>query len=84
MGFRLAAGGKEGVGKCSASEGTRVKEMLTDTINVICLLPQEVDGSLFCSFCTLTFSPPALHALTVREKLEKTAWKEKQPIERNK
>lgn len=41
--------------------GLGVKEMLTDTINVICLLPQEVDGSLFCSFCPLTFSPPALH-----------------------
>lgn len=30
--------------------GIGVKEMLTDTINVICLLPQEVDGSLFCPF----------------------------------
>lgn len=47
--FRLAAGGKERDGRCSARKGTGVKEMLTDTINVICRLPQEVGGGLLLS-----------------------------------
>lgn len=38
------------MGGARQARGIGVKEMLTDTINVICLLPQEVDGSLFCPF----------------------------------
>lgn len=67
-GLRLAAGGKEGDGRCSASKGIGVKEMLTDTINVICLLPQEVDGSLYFPFVPSTFSPLALRGLRVWKK----------------
>lgn len=38
------------MGGAQQARGIGVKEMLTDTINVICLLPQEVDGSLYCPF----------------------------------
>ncbi len=51
------------------ARGIGVKEMLTDTINVICLLPQEVDGSLYCPFVPPTFSPLASHALKVERKV---------------
>lgn len=70
-GLRLAAGGKKkGMGGARRARGIGVKEMLTDTINVICLLPQEVDGSLYRPFVPPTFSPLALHGLTVWKKSE--------------
>lgn len=59
-GLRLAAGDwgeEEGIGGARQAWGIGVKEMLTDTINVICLLPQEVDGSLYCAFVPSAFSP---------------------------
>lgn len=34
------------MGGARQARGIGVKEMLTDTINVICLPPQEVDSSL--------------------------------------
>lgn len=51
------------MGGAQQARGIGVKEMLTDTINVICLLPQEVVDSLYCPFVPLTFSPPALRGL---------------------
>ena len=51
------------MGGARQARGIGVKEMLTDTINVICLLPQEVDGSLYCPFVPPTFSALALHGL---------------------
>lgn len=39
-------GEKKGMRGARQARGIGVKEMLTDTINVICLLPQEVGGSL--------------------------------------
>lgn len=50
MGCGWLQGEKKGMGGARQARGIGVKEMLTDTINVICLLPQEVDGSLFCPF----------------------------------
>lgn len=50
MGCGRLQGEKKGMGGARQARGIGVKEMLTDTINVICLLPQEVDGSLFCPF----------------------------------
>lgn len=47
-GLWLAARGGTGDGRCSKSKRIGVKEMLTDAVNVICLLPQEVDSSLYC------------------------------------
>lgn len=41
-------GNDTGDGRCSKSKRIGVKEMLTDAVNVICLLPQEVDSSLYC------------------------------------
>lgn len=43
------------MGGSPQAKGIGVKEMLTDTINVICLLPQEVDGSLYGLFVPSTF-----------------------------
>lgn len=60
-GLRLAAGGNGVDGRCWQPGGIGVKEMLTDTINVICLLPQEVDGGLYCPFVPSSLSPHALH-----------------------
>lgn len=56
------------MGGARQARGIGVKEMLTDTINVICLLPQEVGGSLYCPFVPSTFSPLALHGLRVWKK----------------
>lgn len=56
------------MGGARQARGIGVKEMLTDTINVICLLPQEVHGSLYCPFVPPTFSPPALHGLRAWKK----------------
>lgn len=58
------------MGGARQARGIGVKEMLTDTINVICLLPQEVDGSLYCPFVPPLpiFLPLALHGLTVERK----------------
>lgn len=54
------------MGGARQARGIGVKEMLTDTINVICLLPQEVGGSLYCPFVPPTVSP--LHGLRVWKK----------------
>lgn len=43
-------GKKKRMGGARQARGIGVKEMLTDTINVICLLPREVQGSLYCPF----------------------------------
>ena len=56
------------MGGARQARGIGVKEMLTDTINVICLLPQEVDGSLYYPFVPPTFSAPALCGLRVWKK----------------
>lgn len=48
--------GGEGGGGGWGWGGFRVKEMLTDTINVICLLPREADDSRDWPFVPSTFS----------------------------
>lgn len=68
MGCGWLQGEKNGMGGARQARGIGVKEMLTDTINVICLLPQEVDGSLYCPFVPSTFSPIALRGLRVWKK----------------
>lgn len=65
MGCGWLQGEKKGMGGALQARGIGVKEMLTDTINVICLLPQEVGSSLYCPFVPSTFPPPALHGLCV-------------------
>lgn len=50
VGFGWLQGEKKGMEGARKARGIGVKEMLTDTINVICLLPPEVDGSLLCPF----------------------------------
>lgn len=61
-------GKKKGMGGALRAKGIGVKEMLTDTINVICLLPQEVDWSLYGLFVPSTFSALAFHGLRVWKK----------------
>lgn len=61
-------GKKKGMGGSLQAKGIGVKEMLTDTINVICLLPQEVDGSLYGLFVPSTFFALALHGLRMWNK----------------
>lgn len=58
-------GKKEGMGGAPQAKGIGVKEMLTDTINVICLLPQEVGCSLYWLFVPSTVSALALHGFEV-------------------
>lgn len=68
---------KWGMGGAPKARGIGVKEMLTDTINVICLLPHEVDGSLYRSFVPSIFCPSDLHGLRVMQRLRnssKTDW----------
>lgn len=74
-GLWLAAGGEKGMGGARQARGTGVKEMLTDTINVICLLPQEADGRLYCPFVPSTFSALALHGLREWDKKWEAIWK---------
>jgi len=62
-------GGKKGIGGTAKAKGIEVKEMLTDTINVICLLPHETDSLLYCPFVPFIFSPPDLHGIRVGKKL---------------
>ena len=73
MGCGWLQGEKKGMGGARQARGIGVKEMLTDTINVICLLPQEVDGSLYCPFVP----PHVFSSGSSRVKsVEGTAWKE--------
>lgn len=65
----LRGGDDTGDGRCSKSKRIGVKEMLTDAVNVIYLLPQEVDSSLYCSFVPSTFSSPNIHGLRAWRKL---------------
>lgn len=58
-------GEKKGMGGALKARGIGVKEMLTDTINVICLLPQEEDSRRYCPFVPSTCSPPDLHGSRV-------------------
>lgn len=60
MGRGWLQGEKKGMGGAQKARGIGVKEMLTDAINVICLLPHEVDGSPFCPFVP----PRFLHLLS--------------------
>lgn len=53
------------MGGALKARGIGVKEMLTDTINVICLLPQEVDSSLYWPFVPSMNSLPDLQVLNV-------------------
>lgn len=70
VGLWLAARGDDtGDGRCSKSKRIGVKEMLTDAVNVICLLPQEVGSSLYCSFVPSTFSSPNIRGLRAWRKL---------------
>jgi len=50
-------GEKKGLGGALQARGIGVKEMLTDAINVICLLPQEVGSSPYWPFCSPHISP---------------------------
>lgn len=68
MGCGWLQGEKKGIGGARQRRGIGVKEMLTDTINVICLLSQEVDGSLYFPFVPSTFPALALHGLRVWKK----------------
>lgn len=62
-------GEEVGEGGAPKARGIGVKEMLTDTINVICLLPHEVDSRLHCTFVPSIFSPPDPYGLRARKTL---------------
>lgn len=67
---------KKGMGGALQAKGMGVKKMLTDTINVICLLPPELDRSLYglcgpspaalCGLGEAGTLPPGLRAGTLR------------------